>query len=207
MLGCRKLASIGETLDPTPHSSPSPASLVSRWTSKLVATVDAGTERMGGLLPWLLLILVLVGAFNALARYGGKSIGVDLSSNLYIELQWYLFSAVFLLGGAYTLKKGAHVRVDVVSSRLSDRTRFWIERLGLWLLLIPYCVFMIYISWSPVAESISLAEQSPDPGGLPRYYVKALIPLGFVILFLQGLAEGLRPRAVADLHQGKVGDE
>ena len=194
-------------MDPTPQSSPSPPSIASRWTTKFVATVDAGTERMGGLLPWLLLILVLVGAFNALARYGGKSIGIDLSSNLYIELQWYLFSAVFLLGGAYTLKKGAHVRVDVVSSRLSAQTRFWIERLGLWLLLIPYCIFMIYISWTPVAESIALTEQSPDPGGLPRYYVKAFIPLGFLILLLQGLAEGLRPRAVADLCQGEVGDE
>jgi len=117
-------------------------------------------------------------------------VGVDLSSNVYLELQWYLFSAVFLLGGSYTLQHRGHVRVDVVHDRLPPHVRRWIDRLGTWLLLVPFCVFVIVISISPVRHSIALLEDSPDPGGLPRWIIKPLIPLGFLLLLLQGIAEG-----------------
>ena len=160
---------------------------------RLVETIDRGSEFIGRTVPWLLLALVLIGAFNALARYGGKFIGADLSSNLYLELQWTLFSAVFLLGGSYTLRRRGHVRVDVLYDRLSPRRRAWIDRIGTWLLLIPFCVFMLVISFDPVLHSIELREQSPDPGGLPRYLIKPLIPIGFALLMLQAIAEGLRP--------------
>ena len=161
--------------------------------------IDRGSDFIGRFVPWLLLALVLIGALNAIARYSGRFTGADLSSNLYLELQWYLFSAVFLLGGSYTLRHRAHVRVDVLYDRLSPRARGWIDRTGTWLLLIPFCAFMIWVSWSPVLHSIELGEGSPDPGGLPRYLVKPLVPIGFFLLLLQGLADGIRPRPAAAL--------
>ena len=170
------------------HRPPAPSGARDR----IVATIDRGSEFVGRTVPWLLLVLVLIGAFNAIARYGGKFIGADLSSNLYLELQWTLFSAVFLLGGSYTLKRRGHVRVDVLYDRLSPRRRTLIDRLGTWLLLIPFCIFMLVISFDPVLHSIELREQSPDPGGIPRYLIKPLIPLGFALLLLQAIAEGLR---------------
>ena len=171
---------------------------------RIVATIDRGSEFVGRTVPWLLLVLVLIGAFNAIARYGGKFIGADLSSNLYLELQWTLFSAVFLLGGSYTLKRRGHVRVDVLYDRLSPRRRALIDRLGTWLLLIPFCIFMLVISFDPVLHSIELREQSPDPGGIPRYLIKPLIPLGFALLLLQAIAEGLRR---TDVHSAEETDE
>ena len=171
---------------------------------RIVATIDRGSEFVGRTVPWLLLVLVLIGAFNAIARYGGKFIGADLSSNLYLELQWTLFSAVFLLGGSYTLKRRGHVRVDVLYDRLSPRRRTLIDRLGTWLLLIPFCIFMLVISFDPVLHSIELREQSPDPGGIPRYLIKPLIPLGFALLLLQAIAEGLRR---TDVHSAEETDE
>lgn len=163
---------------------------------RVVAAIDRLNETVGRVVPWLLVALVAIGAFNAIARYAGRSLGLDLSSNVYLELQWYLFSAVFLLGGAYTLKHRAHVRVDVLYDRLPARARGWIDRVGLLVLLIPFSIFMLVVSWDPVSHSISLAEQSPDPGGLPRYIVKPLVPLGFALLLLQGVAEALRRRDV-----------
>ena len=150
----------------------------------------------------MLALLVAIGAFNAIARYAGRWVGHDLSSNVYLELQWYLFSAVFLLGGSYTLQHRGHVRVDVVHDRLPPRVRRWIDRLGTWLLLVPFCVFVIVISISPVRHSIALLEDSPDPGGLPRWIIKPLIPLGFLLLLLQGIAEGLRRETSGEATDG-----
>lgn len=141
---------------------------------------------------WLVLAMVLLGAFNALARYLGRFLGVNLSSNLYIELQWYLFSLVFLFGAAYALRRNAHVRVDVVYSRLSARARSWIDLLGTLLLLIPFGVLLIWTAWPAVRNSWSVLEGSPDPGGLPRYPLKTMIPLAAGLVVLQGVAEVIR---------------
>ncbi|MDH5675774.1 MAG: TRAP transporter small permease subunit [Myxococcales bacterium] len=158
----------------------------------LAAPLDRLSAATGRAVSWLSLLMVLLGAFNALARYLGRFASLDLSSNAYIELQWYLFSALFLLGAADTLRKDGHVRVDVFYGRLPPRGRAAIDLAGTLLLLIPFCVLVIYMSWPAVLSSWQLAEQSPDPGGLPRYPIKTLIPLCFALLILQALSEALK---------------
>lgn len=136
--------------------------------------------------------MILVGAFNALARYLGRFTGIDLSSNAYLELQWYLFSLVFLLGGSYALSRDAHVRVDVFYSRVSERARAWIDLLGGIVFLLPFTVFGFWVSIPSVRNSFAVREVSPDPGGLWRWPIKAVILVSFALLFLQGIAEVLR---------------
>lgn len=155
---------------------------------RFVRFVDALNERVGALASWLVLVMVLVGAGNAVARYVGRFVGANLSSNAYLEAQWYLFSLVFLLGAAYTLRRDGHVRVDVLYGRLSVRGRAWVDVLGGALLLVPFCVFCLWVSWPSVHASWAVLEGSPDPGGLPRYPIKAMILVAFTLLLLQGLA-------------------
>lgn len=133
--------------------------------------------------------MVLVGAFNALARYVGRSIGWNLSSNLYLEAQWYLFSALFLLAAADTLRRNRHVRVDLFYGRLSPRGRAIVDSVGALVFLLPFCVFVLWISWPWVLESWRIREASPDPGGLVRYPIKVLILVAFALLALQGIAQ------------------
>ena len=163
--------------------------------NRLVQGIERLSEAVGVLIRWLLLLMVLLGAFNAVARYLGRSIGVQLSSNAFIEAQWYLFSLVFLLGAGYTLKRHGHVRVDVVYAKLRHRTRAWLDLVGTLLLLLPFCVFGVLLSWPAVRNSWRVLEGSPDPGGLPRFPIKTVILVAFVLLFLQGLACGSRVRA------------
>jgi TRAP-type mannitol/chloroaromatic compound transport system permease small subunit len=151
--------------------------------------IDALAERLGGLVGWLTLGMVLVGAFNAVARYLGKFIGMNLSSNAYIEAQWYLFSAVFLLGAAHTLQRDQHVRVDVLYGRLSKRGKAWLDSAGTVLFLIPFCIFGLVISFPAVRNSWAVLEVSPDPGGLPRYPIKTLMLVCFGLLLLQAISE------------------
>jgi len=160
--------------------------------ARLADAIDALAEGAGALIRWLVLVMVLLGAFNAVARYLGRSIGVQLSSNAFIEAQWYLFSLIFLLGAGYTLKRKGHVRVDVLYERFSARTRAWIDLAGTLVLLLPFCVFGVVMAWPSVRNSWSLREGSPDPGGLPRYPIKTVILLAFALLFLQGVAWALR---------------
>jgi TRAP-type mannitol/chloroaromatic compound transport system permease small subunit len=151
--------------------------------------VDRLTNAIGAGVSWLAFVMVLVGAFNAVARYLGRFIGHNLSSNLYLEAQWYLFSILFLSAAGWALQQEAHVRVDVVFARLSPRARTWINVLGTTLLFVPFCVLVIGVSWPSVAASWQVLEQSPDPGGLPRYPLKTMIIVSFVLLLVQGLAE------------------
>lgn len=157
-----------------------------------VRLVDALNERIGRAVSWLVLVMVLIGAYNALARFAGRWIGVNLSSNAYLEAQWYLFSLVFLLGAAYTLKRDDHVRVDVLFARLSKRSRLWIDLIGTIVLLVPFATFCIWASLPTVLNSLSILEASADPGGLPRYPIKLMILVAFGLLLLQGLAEIVR---------------
>jgi TRAP-type mannitol/chloroaromatic compound transport system permease small subunit len=136
--------------------------------------------------------MVLVGSFNAVARYAGPRVGLHVSSNAYIELQWYLFSLVFLLAGAYTLKQDRHVRVDVFYTRLSARWQAWIDVLGLVAFLLPFSIVGLWVAWPAVRASWSILEGSPDPGGLPRYPIKTVILVAFVLLIAQGAAELIR---------------
>lgn len=152
---------------------------------------------------WLVLGMVLLGAFNAIARYLDRFTGIGLSSNTYIELQWYFFSMVFLLGAAYTLKHDAHVRVDVLYGRLGPQGQAWINIAGVVLFLIPFCVLMITVSVPAVMNSWAVREMSPDPGGLPRYPIKTVIPIAFLLLILQGIS--MLVRQITRLRQ-PIGD-
>jgi TRAP-type mannitol/chloroaromatic compound transport system permease small subunit len=174
---------------PVPPTAPAPVSVD---PNPLVRAIDAVSEYSGRAVRWLVAVMVLVGAFNAVARYVGRWTGVNLSSNAYIELQWYLFSLVFLLGVSYALKHDAHVRVDVLYGRLGARGRAWIDLLGTVLFLIPFSLFMLVLSWPSVAASWRVREVSPDPGGLARYPIKAVVLVAFVLLILQGVAEAIR---------------
>lgn len=162
----------------------------------LARGVDRLNRGLGRLAGWLVLAMVLLGAFNAIARYLGRFVGVNLSSNAYLELQWYLFSLVFLLGGAYTLLKDDHVRVDVLYGRLSARGRMLVDLAGTLVLLVPFALFVLWVSWPAVRNSWAVLEGSPDPGGLPRYPIRTMILVGFALLLLHGL--GRLPRSFAE---------
>lgn len=163
-----------------------------RWARR----IDRFSDWSGRMLYWLTLAMVGVGAFNAIARYLEKYTGLGLSSNLWIELQWYLFSLVFLLGAAYTLKVDDHVRVDVLYSRLSRRGRAWINLLGTVLFLFPFCAVLLWMSIPFVSNSWAILESSPDPGGLPRYPIKTVIPLALLLVMGQGVSLVIREVAV-----------
>ncbi len=155
---------------------------VSRRIDKLSTWIGKGAG-------WMALAMVLIGAYNAVVRYLGLFVGSGLSANVYIELQWYLFSLVFLLGAAYTLRRGAHVRVDVLYGRLSPRGKAWVDLAGTILFLIPFCIFSLVVCWPSVRNSWAVREGSPDPGGLARYPIKAVILVAFGLLLLQAISE------------------
>ena len=169
-------------------SAPTPGGLLGRF----VAWTDRLSTRLGVAVSWLTLAMVAVGAYNAVVRYLGRFTGWNLSSNAYLELQWYMFSLVFLLGAAYALLTGAHVRVDVIFSRLPERWRRRIDFWGSLLFLIPFAVFGLVMSWPAVRNSWAVLEVSSDPGGLPRYPIKSVLLVAFTLLALQGLAEAAR---------------
>lgn len=175
-----------------------------RWI-RLADGIDRFSERTGRIVYWLTLLMVLVGAYNAIVRYLDRYTGLGLSSNTYIEMQWYLFSLVFLLAGAYALKQDAHVRVDVLYGRLSPRGQAWINLGGTVLFLLPFCVLMLWVAWPALADSWMRREMSPDPGGLPRYPIKTVVPVAFVLLFVQGVAFLIRQIAVLKGHDGAPG--
>lgn len=158
---------------------------------RIANAIDRFSERFGRMLYWLTLAMVVVGSFNAIVRYLDRYTGFGLSSNTYLELQWYLFSLVFLLGAAYTLKHDAHVRVDILFSRLSERGQAIVNLAGVILFLIPFCVLMIIVAWPAVYNSWSVLEMSPDPGGLPRYPIKTVIPIAFLLILAQGISMGI----------------
>lgn len=170
-----------------------------KWL-RVAAGIDRLSDLIGRFASWLALAMVVIGAFNAIARYLGRYMGVQLSSNAWLELQWYLFSVLFLLGGAHALRHDAHVRVDVFFARLSTRARAWINLLGTTLLLLPFCIFMLIVSWPTVRNSWAIREVSSDPGGLARYPLKTVILVCFALLFLQGVAELIREIAALRGH-------
>ncbi len=163
---------------------------------KMARSIDRLNDWIGSGIKWLTLLMILIGTFNALARYAGRYGDLQLSSTAYIELQWYLFSLIFLLGAAYALNHDIHVRVDVMYSRLSPVRQAWIDVVGTVLFLLPFCVLMLWVSWPSVVNSWKVMEGSPDPGGLPRYPIKTVILLCFALLFLQGLAQLIKKIAI-----------
>lgn len=163
---------------------------------KLSRWIDRLSEGLGWITLGITLVMVAVGAYNAISRYLGQFIGINLSSNLYIEVQWYLFSLVFLLGAAYVLKRGEHVRVDVLYGRLSRRRKAWVDFFGSLLLLLPLCGVIVFYSFPSVLNSWKIKETSSDPGGLARYPLKAMLLVAFTLLALQGISEAIKQFAI-----------
>jgi TRAP-type mannitol/chloroaromatic compound transport system permease small subunit len=145
-------------------------------------------NRGAGYLARVMVFLAIVICFgNAVSRKA-----FDLSSNAYLEIQWYLFGAAFLFAAADTLRANAHVRIDVLANRLSLKTRLTIDIIGFGVFLLPFCLLMVYFSWPMVAESFYRNEMSSDAGGLLRWPVKLCIPVGFFLLGLQSSTEILK---------------
>ena len=138
-----------------------------------------------------MLLAVLVSAGNATVRYG-----LSIGSNAWLELQWYFFAVIVLLGASKTLRLNGHVRVDLIYNRLTPRGQVWLDLVCLALFLLPATVLITYMSWPFVAESWRVDEVSSNAGGLIRWPVKLLLPLGFGLLTLQGLAEMARRAAM-----------
>lgn len=161
---------------------------------RLVAAIDRLNRWAGRLAGWALVLMLILGCWNVIGRYAGLLLGRNLSSNGLIEAQWYLFACAFLLGLGWTLQRQGHVRVDVLQSGWPERRRRRVELAGTLGLLLPFVALVLIVSAAPTIESWRIAEASPDPGGLPRFWVKALIPLGFLLLGLQGVAEAIRLR-------------
>ena len=151
---------------------------------KFASAIDSVNTRVGRAVSVLILAMTLVSALNALSR---KLFSV--SSNAFLEAQWYLFAAVFLLAAGYTLLRNGHVRVDVVHAHLAARTRLWIELAGTLLFLIPFTVLVIRYGWPYFLDSVANREVSLNAGGLAVWPVKLLIPLGFLLLLLQGISQ------------------
>jgi TRAP-type mannitol/chloroaromatic compound transport system permease small subunit len=136
--------------------------------------------------------MVAAGALGALLRYLAPLLGITPALNAIGDVQWMLFSAVFLLGAAWALAEDAHVRVDVLYARLSPRRRALVDLIGAVGLLLPFCALLLWASWPAVVESVAIREAALDAGGLPRWPVKLLVPLGVLLLALQGVAQAAK---------------
>jgi TRAP-type mannitol/chloroaromatic compound transport system permease small subunit len=151
---------------------------------KISRLIDAFSDLIGKLAMWLILATTLISAGNAIVRKI-----FDTSSNAFLEIQWYLFAAVFMLGGGYAFLRNAHVRIDFVSSKFSARGRNWVDVIGIVVFLFPLCYMMATLAWPLFANAYESKEMSSNAGGLIRWPVFLLIPVGFAILALQGLSE------------------
>jgi TRAP-type mannitol/chloroaromatic compound transport system permease small subunit len=152
--------------------------------------VDLLNEKIGLLANWLVLISCVISAGNAMIRYTFSN-----SSNAWLEIQWYLFGGMVMLGAAYTLRMNEHVRVDVLYSRYGSRTRLWVDLLGGIFFLLPMTAIIGWLAWPMFANSLALNETSNNFGGLLRWPVKLMVPLGFFLLSLQGVSEIIKRAA------------
>lgn len=156
--------------------------------SKIVKTLDMMIEKLGILNAWLSSILVILVCYNVLMRYAFNVSKVSLT-----ELEWHIFAALFLLGGAYAFQKDKHVRVDVFYSNFPLKIKGLVNLLGTLLFLIPFCLIVITSSYAFASNSFAFLESSPDPAGLPaRYVIKSAIVFGFVLLLLQAISVGIK---------------
>lgn len=160
-------------------------------------SIDGATTMLGRVAWWSSLVLVLIGVQNVVARYGyqwirrvfSDEVAAALSNNTYLELQTLLYNVIFLLGAAYVFRVDAHVRVDILFTRYTARTRAWIDILGTLFFLFPFAWMGIFFTETYVARSWSQLEISPNPGGLARYPIKTLIVVAFALLIVQGLSQ------------------
>ena len=156
----------------------------------IINNIDTITEWFGRLAAWLVLLLIVLICYDVAMRYLFQQGSVALQ-----ELEWHLFALIFLLGSAYTLKYDEHVRVDIVyqSRFMSDKSRAWVNILGTFIFLLPFCILILITSWPFVENAFYYNEGSPDPGGLPyRFILKGSLLVAFSLLVLQGIANVLR---------------
>ena len=146
--------------------------------------IDAMSERIGRLVYWLILAVVLISATNATVRKA-----FNYSSNAYLEIQWYLFSVIFLFGAGYVLLRNEHVRIDIISGRLSARAQNWIDVFGLVFFLFPMAFVIMYFSWPLFMDSFTRNEVSTNAGGLIIWPARLMVPIGFFLLIVQGASE------------------
>jgi TRAP-type mannitol/chloroaromatic compound transport system permease small subunit len=163
---------------------------------RVSAMIDALIELIGRSLRWIVTLMILIGFFNVVARYFGRFAGRQLTSNAFIEIQWYMFSVLFFLGFSYILKHNLNVRVDFLYTNWSPKRRALIDFLGTMLFLIPFCILGVYVTVNPVLFSWRLNETSPDADGLPRYPIKTMIIVAFVILLLQAISQAIKYAAI-----------
>jgi len=155
-----------------------------KYLLSLSRLIDKISTVVGKVTMWLILATTLISAGNAIVRKA-----FDMSSNGLLEIQWYLFAAVFMLGAGYGLLCNSHVRIDFISARLSDRARNWIDVFGIVFVLIPFCILLINLSWPFFVNAYTNGEMSQNAGGLIRWPVYLLVPVGFMLLMLQGVSE------------------
>lgn len=157
----------------------------------LSRAIDRVTGLIGRLVMWLILAATLVSAGNATTRKL-----FDLSSNSWLELQWYLFGACYMLAAAYTLQRNEHIRIDIISNHLPKGLRYTIEIFGHVCMLLPFCALMVWETWPNMMESYRIGESSSNYGGLIVWPAKAFIVAGFVLLFIQGISELIKRIAI-----------
>lgn len=166
---------------------------------KLSSAIDWLNEKFGTVATWLVLFACLISAGNATSRYLFSE-----SSNGWLEIQWYMFGGIVLLGAPYTLQRNEHVRVDLIYGMVSERTQIWIDIVGGVLFLLPICLLLTYFTWPWFVESWRLNESSSNAGGLLRWPVKLMLPVGFALMALQGVSEIIKRIAalehVIDVH-------
>lgn len=151
---------------------------------KLSKLIDGLTEFIGKWTIWLVLIMTLISSFNAVMRFT-----INYSSNAWLEIQWYLFSYIFMLMAGYALLKNAHVRIDLIFGRLSPKAQSWIDIIGTIFFLAPMVGATLYYAIPLVENSIAINEQSSNAGGLVRWPVKIILPIGMTLLLLQAFSE------------------
>jgi TRAP-type mannitol/chloroaromatic compound transport system permease small subunit len=151
---------------------------------RLSKCIDGFNERIGWIADWMVLLSCSVSALNAAVRYA-----FNYSSNSYLEIQWYMFGAMVFLGASYTLKMNEHVRVDIIYSSISDRARLWVDLFGFIVFMLPITVFLAWMSWPLFWKAFKSGEMSSNAGGLMTWPAKLLIPLGFILLTIQGVSE------------------
>jgi len=178
---------------------------------KISGLVDALNDRVGRAIMWLILVAVILSAGNAIARRV-----FSMGSNALTDMQWYLFSGVFLLGAGYVFMKNGHVRIDFFSGRLTARSRSWIDIIGILVFLVPFCLIIIRMSWPLFFNAWQSGEMSQNAGGLIRWPVYLLQPVGIFLLLLQSISElikrfaflrGLIPDSLAHVQEEKTSPE
>jgi TRAP-type mannitol/chloroaromatic compound transport system permease small subunit len=160
--------------------------------------IDWLNGKFGTIANWLVLLACLISAGNAGSRYLFSA-----SSNAWLEVQWYMFAGMVLLGGPYALIRNEHVRVDLFYGAASERTRIWIDIVGGFLFLLPICIILTYFTWPWFVDSWRINETSSNAGGLLRWPVKLLLPVGFALMALQGISEIIK-RFEALIHHHRL---